>query len=119
MKRMIQVQLRKNQKIDWPGVYFMAVTEPDPFADMTIQTAKSVYFRQLCANECQPRVFESVDVSPDGDITVTLNEDVITDENMWRALDLVADALDQLGGQPGVICFGEVLTFQPTIDFFN
>lgn len=97
----------------------MASTEQDPFADMTIQTAKSAYLYQLYINECQPRIFESVELLPNGTITVTLNEDAITDENMWRALDLAAVALDQLDGQAGIINFGEVLTFPTQSEFFS
>lgn len=62
-------------------------------------------------NEGKVFVQEHVKVAPDG-ISICINAVDVDDENVvWRALDLLADALGELDGSHGTVYFGEELRF--------
>lgn len=119
--------------INWPEVYLMAEASSEPFADVRIITAKSEYIRMYsdylnlgytldpldnCASQLLATmdthsldIHESVTIGVDGRITVVVNTDTITDDTTWTALDMLADAMEQLNGKEGIIRFGHPLSF--------
>lgn len=125
---MLHQMARQQSRINWPEVYMMAEATSEAFADVRIVTAKSEYDRLIeecvmdaamstpltfCEGVCSPiTVRESVTITTDGDISVVVNTPTVTDDDMWNALDLVADAMYQLDGKAGTVYFGDPLTFQ-------
>lgn len=62
-------------------------------------------------NEGKVFVQEHVKVTPEG-ISICINAvDVDNEDVVWRALDLLADALSELDGVYGTVYFGEELRF--------
>lgn len=130
-----------NNRIQWLRAFFEASTLQEPFEDVYVYTAKSEavdkameralsHMGEVMENgdEVKPEdvpnlaatlldsgmftVLEHVVVRRNG-ISVCINADSTEDEvAMCRALDMVAEALDQLDGKTGVINFGEKLTFR-------
>lgn len=124
-------------RIEWSDVYFAASANTEPFEDVSIVTAKSVYldlvymaaadiviahqgriiskevFRvaQYLMDEQKIFTQEQVKVTPDG-ISIIINAvDINNDDVMWRALDMLADALLHLDGSHGIVYFNEPLHF--------
>lgn len=118
----LQMQSQPQNKINWPTLMFEADSSKEPFENMTIVTAKSEYIVKakdeafnylmnhqpnftyseieelgstyLKTNNIQ--VFESASLTEDG-VFVCLNVDVIDDEAIWLALDMVYKAVEQGG----------------------
>lgn len=134
---MINQQSHKSPS--WSDLYFYADAAREPFEDVTVVTARSQYFDlvyqiaadsvyrhtgMLSTSAVEPvamaliasrkvHVQEHVRVDSTG-ITVCLDvPDTTNDDMMWRALDLVQQALDQLNGDEGTVYFGEDLWFSP------
>lgn len=130
----MQTVLQPFKQIQWPSAYFEASSSREPFEDVHIITAKGEFAakalelsavspaksfseseirkraQQLIASQ-QITVTEFVSINETG-ITVCINADTVEDDNvMWRALDMLANALDQLDGTQGIITFGEPLKF--------
>ena len=62
-------------------------------------------------NEGKVFIQEHVKVAPEG-ISICINAVNVEDEDaVWRALDLLADALGELDGAHGTVYFGDVLRF--------
>lgn len=109
------------RNIDWSGVYMLAESNKEPFVDVRITTTKCELHSKLgdlmfatssvistdVINQLKSTtnitIPESVTVTADGQISVVMNADVIDDDATWRAIGMVADALDQLEGKPGTI----------------
>ena len=112
----------------------MAESSSDMFTDVRILTAKSEYVRIFSdyldlgytTNDQQDYidllssaidshsldVYESVSIDVNGTITVIVDHAVIDDDSTWIALDMVAQAMDQLNGKEGTIRFGSPLSFK-------
>lgn len=116
------MQSQPQNKINWSTLMFEADSSKEPFENMTIVTAKSEYiikakdeaFNYLMNHqnrityseiddlslvymkENNIQVFESASLTDDG-IYVCLNVDVIDDEAIWLALDLVYKAIENGG----------------------
>lgn len=128
---------RRLHESQWPEVVFAAEAAKEPFEDVTIVTARSVFLDvalQAAAHICVEEghalsedkvmkvartliaaqkivVQEHVRINPEG-ITVCLNvEDVDGEDVPWKALDYVARALDSLNGAHGVVLFSDDLRF--------
>lgn len=124
-----------SNRISWPSAFFEASSSLDTFDEVHIVTARSAYADKalelaeeaqnnqgfseetirkgacFLVNSQQLSIHESVTVDING-ISVCINAETVEDENiMWRALDLVADALDQLDGAYGTITYGDPLKF--------
>ena len=126
-------------RIEWADVYFTACANREVFSDVTIITAKSEYadlafqaaadialkatrstypsqhvlheIASFIMDENKVHSQEHVKVTDNG-ITVCINAISVEDEDVvWRALDMLADALQHLDGQPGVVYFGDKLYF--------
>lgn len=132
----------QNNTLDWTQVYFTAEAEREPFEDVNVITAKAEYVNraELAAVEllmeqkiectaqnvsrlsrtliATSKVFvqEFVRIDEDGTITVCIDvPDLQDDLVMWRALDYVAKALDQLDNKEGTVYFGEPIRFPVSI----
>ena len=71
-------------------------------------------YAALIMNEGKVFIQEHVKVTSEG-ISVCINAANVDDEDVvWRALDLLADALGELDGSPGTVYFGEPLRFTST-----
>lgn len=137
---MTMLQHPPHNSIDWSNVYFTAEAFQDPFDDVQIITARSQFLEhayQIAAEMLidsatelteqsvstvalsliaakKVAVREFVETTNDG-LIVCINSPSTEDDNvMFRALDLVALALDQLDGQQGVVYFGDELQFSVT-----
>lgn len=124
-------------RIEWADAYFAAATTGEPLEDVTIRTARSTYAdlaytaaAEILLRESpqlsiaafdevakkiidEGRVFvqEHVDITNDG-ISICINAySVENDEVTWRALDMLAVALEHLDGKTGTVYFGEPLRF--------
>lgn len=118
--------------IDWSSAYFFASAHNEEFEDVHVVTAKNEYVtlanelalksvssiddkeinhvtRSLIASQ-RLTVTESVTINDDG-IKVVINAESVSDDVMWRALDMLAQAIDQLDEKNGTIEFGEPLQF--------
>jgi hypothetical protein len=100
-------------KIQWPDVIFMAEAERQPFCDVHIRTAKSL-FQEMIGGGIHATIKEQVKITEDGDIHVVINVDHIDDEVSFKALDMVAEAMYYLEGEAGVVHFSEPLQFKIT-----
>lgn len=130
--------MQLQSKIDWSGVYFTAEAAREPFEDVNVVTTRAEYVNLAsiaavellheqhieCTTQNVSRmartliatskvfVQEFVRVDENGMITVCVDvPDLRNDDVMWRALDLVAKALDQLDGHPGTVYYGEQKRF--------
>lgn len=130
--------LQQHNAIDWPGVYFAAEAEREPFEDVNVITARAEYVNraELAAVEllteqglvcnlqnisqlartliATSKVFvqEFVRIEQDGTITVCIDVPTLqSDTVMWRALDYVAKAIDQLDHKEGTVYFSEQIRF--------
>jgi len=118
----LQTQSQPQNKINWPTLMFEADSSKEPFENMTIVTAKSEYilkakdqaFNYLMSHqhkikyseiddlssvymkENNIQVYESASLTDNG-VFVCLNVDVINDEAIWLALDMVYKAVEQGG----------------------
>jgi hypothetical protein len=132
----MNLQQQPSNRIKWPSAYFEASSSLEPFEEVHVVTAKSEFVSNACeiaANVLMKNgdfteqqlnqytqhviasqrlsVYESVTISDTG-ISICINADNVEDDNvMWRALDMLADALDQLDNTQGTITFGDSLTF--------
>jgi hypothetical protein len=132
----MNLQQQPSNRIKWPWAYFEASSSLEPFEEVHVVTAKSEFVSNACeiaANVLMKNgdfteqqlnqytqhviasqrlsVYESVTISDTG-ISICINADNVEDDNvMWRALDMLADALDQLDNTQGTITFGDSLTF--------
>lgn len=126
-------------RIEWANAYFVAAAYGEPLEDVTIKTTRSVYvdLAYLAAAEIvlryknghllnqsvfdkvakmiidDGRVFvqEHVEVT-NGGIFVCINAHTVeNDEVTWRALDMLATALEHLDGKTGTVYFSEPLRF--------
>lgn len=124
-------------RIKWADLYFTACSEKEAFEDVTIVTAKSEYANlafqaaadlmlqtsheiiqkdvlraaQVIMDAGKVHVQEYVKVNEVG-ITVCINAVSVDDEEVvWRALDMLADALQHLDGSHGTVYFGNNLYF--------
>jgi ribosomal protein L35AE/L33A len=79
-----------SNKILWPELYFAAEASKEAFQEMTIINAPEHEFVKI--ENCEIKVGIKSNVS---------DEDVV-----WKALDMVAEALDRLDGRDGVVYFG-------------
>jgi hypothetical protein len=136
MKTISPPQLRD---IKWPELLFYAEATQEAFRDARIITAASKYvdfaykvaldeptfgdienpveLRGIVAaiiNAQSHSVREYVDITRRG-IWVCVDATAIDDNAMLKALDMIAEALEQLDGVEGRIYFGEDLTFT-TVD---
>lgn len=124
-------------RIKWADLYFAACSEKETFEDVTIVTAKSEYANlafqaaaelilQTSHNIVQDDVLQTAQVIMDAGkvhiqeyvrvndvgITVCINAVSVEDEDVvWRALDMLADALQHLDGSHGTVYFGNNLQF--------
>lgn len=124
-------------RIEWADAYFTASADKEPFEDVHIVTAKSVYldlaytaaadivyntYNRIISDEVfkvahrlmdekKIHVQEHVKVSEEG-ISVCINATNINDDDvMWRGLDMLADALHYLNGSQGTVYFNNPLHF--------
>lgn len=126
-------------RIAWADVYFTAEAGREPFEDVEIVTLKSSYLdlalvaaadillkersnsvpstddvmniAKLIMDDHKIFIQEHVNMSSEG-ITVCINAASLDDEDVvWRALDMLADALEHLDGAHGTVYFGEQLRF--------
>ena len=126
---MLQAQAHHQSKINWADLYLMAEAEAEPFADVHVVTAQSEFDRLTAERKffdsldnpfgsisrCDAvNVQESVTLSIDGEFSVVVNAREISEEATWKALDMVAEAMDQLNGEAGIVYFGKPLTFLHT-----
>lgn len=129
----------KPNHIAWADVYFTASANHEPFEDVEIVTAKSSYLNlalvaaadiimkeslsaapspvdvsniaTLLMDDRKVFVHEHVKVAPEG-ISICINAITLDDEDaVWRALDMLADALEHLDGAHGTVYFGTPLHF--------
>lgn len=127
---MLQMATPAKPRINWPDLYLMAESESEAFADVRIVTARSEYDRQLAEHAMDAAfgapfgavgeltsdvcVRECVTVTDDGELSVVINASDVSDDAMWAALDMVADAMYQLNGESGTVYFGEPIKFTET-----
>lgn len=124
-------------RIKWAELYFTACAEHEVFEEVSIVTAKSEYANlafQAAAevvlestgdisqtellkasafimDERKVHVQECVTVDSNG-MSVCINATSVDDDDaVWRALDMIADALQHLGNDHGTVYFGEKLHF--------
>ena len=106
------------------------VTAKSAYAELAYTAAADILLRQSTKTsnfqlyqgdvlECAARIInegkvfvqEHVKVTPEG-ISICINAANVEDEDVvWRALDLLADALGELDGAQGTVYFGEELRF--------
>jgi hypothetical protein len=129
----------QQRDIQWPELLFYAEATQEAFRDARIITAASKYVdvayrvalgEPICGDIENPTelrstvvsivnaqkhsVREYVDITRRG-MWVCVDASAIDDNAMIKALDMIASALEQLGGSEGRIYFGEDLTFT-TVD---
>lgn len=76
-------------KISWPELYFMAEASQEPFQEITVTFVEDEEYVKV----------------EDSNIRVCVKMTPNEEDVMWKALDMVADALDKLDGHSGVIYF--------------
>lgn len=126
---MLQLQSRHQPKINWADLYLMAESESEPFADVRVVTARSEFDRLVAEQMFQysekcpfnatfvldVEVRESVTLSTTGEFSVVVDAPEVSDEAVWKAMDMVAEAMDVLDGHAGVVHFSKPLRFsKPT-----
>lgn len=125
--------------IDWPTAYFTACADNEQFANLTISSLKkelatTAYaeaanlFEQLdldledhavefiekareLVNTGAVMLSEHVRVCPKGMLACVNEDDATSEASVFKALDLVAAALEQLDGEHGTIHFGERVSY--------
>lgn len=125
-------------RIEWADVYFTASADKEPFEDVEIVTAKNSYLdlafiaaadivmkghtngapaiddvhrlAKIIMDDHKIFVQEHVEVSAER-ISICINALTVDDDVVWRALDMLAVALEQLDGGAGTVYFGEKLRF--------
>ena len=120
------------RNINWTEMYLTADAAKESFTDVRIVTAKSECVKiasdlvfattnritnkliQSVVDNSAIAVHESVAINADGEISVIMNADKIDDAAVWRALDMVAEAMDQLDGSAGVVNLSGPITFTST-----
>lgn len=122
---MLQTQARHQPKINWADLYLMAESEAEPFADVRVVTARSEFDRLVAEqlfhySEKYPfdtalvldvEVRESVTLSTSGEFSVVIHADEVSDDAVWKAMDMVAEAMDKLDGNAGVVYFSAPIRF--------
>ncbi len=115
-------QQLSNNQISWPAVYIAAESEQEPFTNLTVVTAKSELLvtarsaaltellkknndvspesidrlaRQLVDNKIV-EVYEHAHILDDSTV-VCMDIEVIDDDSIWQALDIVYDAISNGG----------------------
>lgn len=133
----MRMSTNTTNRIEWADLYFTACSEKETFDDVAIVTAKSEYTNlafqaaadlmlRTSRNITQTEVLQTaafimdagkihiqeyVKVNDNG-ITVCINATSVEDEDaVWRALDMLADALQHLDGSYGTVYFGDELHF--------
>lgn len=124
--------------INWSELYIAAESMQEPFQDVVIITARQAFFERAdeMASEAlhgtsravptddvhqtivhelvaksQVTIQEYVNVKSDT-ATICVNVPALTDDTvMWKALDMLSHALEQLDGTEGTVYFGEPLRF--------
>ena len=123
---MLQQATKPQPRIDWSSLYFTAAAENEQFTDVQIVTAKSEYdrivselsFDRSLANPFtlpdvpSVEVREAVTIDEHGGFRVIIHADAVSDEVMWKALDMVADAMFHLDGNSGTIYFSAAISFK-------
>lgn len=131
------MNLHQHNPVRWAEVVIAAEAAKEPFEDVTIVTARSC-FADLALQAAADLVYkqghaltdnkvkaiaqsliasqkicvqEHVRINEDGIIVCLDVADTQDEYVMWRALDLLADALDKLNGKTGVVVYGEDLRF--------
>ncbi len=121
-----------HNNISWPDLYFTAAASREHFDDVTVVTLKSYLAEKAYdvaiadvgvedSEKLRTRVKKIVDsryihvtehvkVSRDG-IRVVIDCDVIDDDTVWEALNMLSKALEKLEGATGKIHFGPATTF--------
>lgn len=138
---MIGMRSNTVNRIEWADAYFTASANKEPFEEVSIVTAKSMYlelaytaavdimlkqasnvtpsfiqsamiaYADYIMNEGKVYVHEHVKVADEG-ISICINAVDVDDEDVvWRALDMLADALRELDGAQGTVYFGDPLRF--------
>lgn len=122
---MLQTQAQHQSKINWADLYLMAESEAEPFADVRVVTARSEFDRLVAEqmfsySEQSPfgatfvldvEVRESVTLSTDGEFSVVINTPDVSDDAVWKAMDMVAEAMNVLDGHAGVVYFSQPIRF--------
>lgn len=123
---MLQQATKPQPRIDWSSLYFTAAAENEQFTDVQIVTAKSEYDRivgELTFDGSMTNPFsmpkspnievrEAVTVDDQGSFRVIIHADAVSDDVMWKALDMVADAMYHLDGNSGTIYFSDAISFK-------
>lgn len=123
---MLQQATKPQPRIDWSSLYFTAAAENEQFTDVQIVTAKSEYdrivgelsFDRSLANPFtlpdipSVEVREAVTIDEHGGFRVIIHADAVSDDVMWKALDMVADAMFHLDGNSGTIYFSDAISFK-------
>ena len=123
---MLQQATKPQPRIDWSSLYFTAAAENEQFTDVRIVTAKSEYdrivgelsFDRSLANPFalpeipSVEVREAVTIDEHGSFRVIIHADAVSDDVMWKALDMVADAMFHLDGNSGTIYFSAAISFK-------
>ena len=123
---MLQQATKLQPRIDWSSLYFTAAAENEQFTDVQIVTAKSEYdrivgelsFDRSLANPFtlpdipSVEVREAVTIDEHGGFRVIIHADAVSDDVMWKALDMVADAMFHLDGNSGTIYFSAAISFK-------
>ena len=124
---MLQQATKPQPRIDWSSLYFAAATENEQFTDVQIVTAKSEYdmivgelsFDRSLSNPFTlpdtpiVEVREAVTIDEHGGFRAIIHADAVSDDVMWKALDMVADAMFHLNGNSGTVYFSDAISFKP------
>lgn len=122
---MLQMQAHHQPKINWVDLYLMAESEAEPFADIRVVTARSEFDRLVdeqifnyyekfpfgAAFVSDVEVRESVTLSATGEFSVVIHTTEVSDNAAWKAMDMVAEAMDKLDGNAGVVYFSAPIRF--------
>jgi hypothetical protein len=133
MQKLPKQQSRK--QISWPDVYFTAEANRERFDDVNVVTLKSYLAEKaydiaiaelgvehpdallarvrVILDSGRIYVSEHVKVNRSG-IRVVVDCELIDEDSIWKALDMVASALEQLNGMSGKIHFGSTITYKTT-----
>lgn len=124
---MLQTQARHQSKINWAELYLMAESEAEPFADVRVVTARSEFDRLVAEQlfhysedfpfgettlKLDVEVRESVTLTPTGEFSVVIDAPEVSDDAVWKSMDMVAEAMNQLDGVPGVVYFSSPIKFK-------
>lgn len=128
-------QHQLHNRISWPDLYFTAEATREAFEDVVVVTLKSdfvdrVYDRAIkevglksqtrlskrayeIIQQQEIKVQERVEITKAG-MKVIVNCNEVNEAAVWRALDMLAQALDVLEGKVGTVPFGESVSFETT-----